>query len=383
MSRYQKRTIWVEIDNEESPTDCANSQPSLFNHSVSDHTVAEIPLCRNSRLIARRNPMLLGEHSVQNNNWHYYNQAQENEKHRFQELLFDLCTNVNDIPRLPGAGRSRLPMSDMLYAVVYKVYECVSGRRFMSDLKDAQSKGFISRVPHFNSIFNYLETDEMYSCLKELIRLSSMPLKDFEINFAVDSSGFSTGQFTRWMTYKYGKPQYDSRIKWLKCHLMCGVSTNIVTSVEITDRFQGDHGQFAPLVEETSRYFELHHVTADKAYLSEKNLRLVHDKGGMAFIPFKPNNKLGDSKRDPVWKNMYHYFHLHQEKFLQYYHRRSNVETTFSMIKRKFGERLRSKGETAQINEVLCKVLCHNICCVIHAMYELGIDPQFVSKKVA
>jgi hypothetical protein len=232
--------------------------------------------------------MLLGEHSVQNTNWHYYNQAQENEKHRFQELLFDLCTNVNDIPRIPGAGRTRLPMSDMLYAVVFKVYECVSGRRFMSDLNDAKLKGFISRVPHFNSIFNYLETDEMHTCLKELIRMSAMPLRDFEINFAVDSSGFSTGQFTRWMTYKYGKPQYDSRIKWLKCHLMCGVSTNIVTSVEITDRFHADHGQFEPLVEETSRYFELNHVTADKAYLSQKNLRLVHDKGGAAFIPFKP-----------------------------------------------------------------------------------------------
>jgi len=28
-------------------------------------------------------------------------------------------------------------------------------------------------------------------------------------------------------------------------------------------------------------------------------------------------------------------------------------------------------------NEVLCKILCHNICCVIQAMYELGIEPTF------
>ena len=327
--------------------------------------------------------MLLGESTAgpQLTDWHYYNLAQVNEKHLFQQLLFDLCTNANDIPRIPGAGRSRLPMSDMLFAVVYKTYECLSGRRFMSDLKDAKHKGFLSRVPHFNSVFNYLDTDEMYVCLKELIHLSAMPLKDFEVNFAVDASGFSTGQFTRWMTYKYGRPQYDSRIKWLKCHLMCGVSTNIVTSVEITDRFHSDHGQFEPLVEETSRHFDLHHVTADKAYLSQKNLRLVHDKGGMAFIPFKPNNRLGGKDRDPVWKNMYHFFHLHQDKFLQYYHRRSNIESPFSMIKRKFGERLRSKTETAQVNEILCKVLCHNICCVIHAMYELGIDVKFL--KVA
>ena len=324
--------------------------------------------------------MLLAENAEPvRTNWHYYNEAQVQEKHRFQELLFDLSTNINDIPRIPGAGRSRLPMSDMVFAVVYKIYECVSGRRFMSDLKDAQLKGFLTRTPHFNSIFNYLEREEMYDCLKELIRLSAMPLKDIEVNFAVDSSGFSTGQFTRWMSMKWGKVTYDSRIKWLKCHLMCGVSTNIVTSVEITDRFHADHGQFEPLVEETARHFTLHNVTADKAYLSAKNLRLVNDRGGMAFIPFKPNSKLGGAKRDPIWKNMYHYFHLHQDKFMENYHKRSNVESTFSMIKRKFGERLRSKTETAQVNEILCKVLCHNICCVIHAMCELGVDPHFVT----
>ena len=44
-------------------------------------------------------------------------------------------------------------------------------------------------------------------------------------------------------------------------------------------------------------------------------------------------------------------------------HRRSNVETTFSMIKGKFGERLKSKTHTTQVNEVLCKVLAH-ICAV-------------------
>ncbi|MDT7543352.1 MAG: hypothetical protein QOE33_3256 [Acidobacteriota bacterium] len=47
------------------------------------------------------------------------------------------------------------------------------------------------------------------------------------------------------------------------------------------------------------------------------------------------------------------------------------------MIKRKFGERLRSKTMTAQINEVLCKVLCHNICCLIQSMFELNLKPKF------
>jgi hypothetical protein len=28
-------------------------------------------------------------------------------------------------------------------------------------------------------------------------------------------------------------------------------------------------------------------------------------------------------------------------------------------------------------NEVLAKILCHNLCCLISAWYELGIEPVF------
>jgi len=68
---------------------------------------------------------------------------------------------------------------------------------------------------------------------------------------------------------------------------------------------------------------------------------------------------------------------LHRAEFLQHYHKRSNVETTFHMIKSKFGQRLRSKSLTAQINKALCKVLCHNLCVVIQSMHELNITPEF------
>ncbi len=66
-----------------------------------------------------------------------------------------------------------------------------------------------------------------------------------------------------------------------------------------------------------------------------------------------------------------------QSAYMEKYHKRSNVESTFSMIKAKFGDALRSKTERAQINEALCKVLCHNICCLIQSMFELGLKPKF------
>ena len=67
---------------------------------------------------------------------------------------------------------------------------------------------------------------------------------------------------------------------------------------------------------------------------------------------------------------------------MRHYHKRSNSESTFSMIKSRFGERLRSKTERAQINEALLKVLSHNLCVVIQAIHELGIEPQFLREDI-
>ena len=46
--------------------------------------------------------------------------------------------------------------------------------------------------------------------------------------------------------------------------------------------------------------------------------------------------------------------------------------------KAKFGDSLRSKSEVGQFNEVLCKVIAHNLCVLIACMHEMGLEmPQF------
>lgn len=47
------------------------------------------------------------------------------------------------------------------------------------------------------------------------------------------------------------------------------------------------------------------------------------------------------------------------------------------MMTAKFGDALRSKTDTAQLNELVYKMPCHNSCVVIQSMYELGIPVQF------
>jgi len=178
---------------------------------------------------------------------------------------------------------------------------------------------------------------------------------------------------------------------WVKVHLVCGVKTNIVTAVEITDRFAADIKYFKPLVDATAANFVMQEVSADKAYLSAANLQTVVDHDAMPYIPFKSNSgpnwsvgpnraineKIRWRRKSTTWRRLFHFYSFNQERFLQQYHKRSNVESTFSMIKAKFGDALRSKTKTAQTNEALCKILCHNICCLIQSIFEFGIEPTF------
>lgn len=60
-------------------------------------------------------------------------------------------------------GRPRLPLADMAFATVFKVYSGFSSRRFTSELRAAHDNGLIDHVPHFNSVSNYLADEAMTS----------------------------------------------------------------------------------------------------------------------------------------------------------------------------------------------------------------------------
>lgn len=131
------------------------------------------------------------------------------------------------------------------------------------------------------------------------------------------------------------------------------------------------------MVEDTAKSFEIEEVSADKGYSSLDNHEAIAKVGATPYIAFKANATGGVGG---LFEKMYHYYQFNRDEFLAHYHKRSNGETVFHMIKAKFSTRLRSKGDTAQINEALCKVLCHNLCVLIQSMFEFGIVPTFCAE---
>jgi transposase len=306
--------------------------------------------------------------------WSAYNKSQETEKTRFMELLSDLVQTTKKEEYV--FGRPKTSDQDMLFSSALKVYTQFSLRRFMSDLNEAKEKGLVEKKPCFASVGHYMQKESLAPLLKELIQKSASVLKSVEGNFAIDSTGFRTTKFN-----DYCKDKHDTKRKheFLKLHAVVGTKTNIICACNVTESEglgTGDTSHFQPLVQEVSDSgFTLGEVSADKAYSAIANTNLVHELGGTAYIPYRKHTAgtCRSGNKGKLWRKMFHYFQLNQEEFLEHYHARSNVESTFGALKMKFNDCLKSKTRTAQINELLLKVLCFNIVQVIHETNELGI----------
>ena len=303
--------------------------------------------------------------------WANYNAAQCAEKGTVQVLLRSLCDGIVTPPQT-SRGRPRTPLADAVFGMTMKVYTTVSGRRATTDIRACAEAGHMTKAPGYNTLFDYFERPDMTPLLSKLVEESAAPLACVESRFAVDSTGFGTVTYRRWYDHKYGREMKEHG--WVKAHAMVGTHTNVVTAIRVTDSDANDSPELAPLVATTAKRFTMAETSADKAYLSHANLATIEAVGAVPYIPFKVNSK---SDGSAAWRRMFGLFMYKQAEFQAAYHQRSNVESTFSAMKRKFGGSVRSKTPTAQVNEVLCKALCFNLTCLVHAIHELGIQPTF------
>ena len=304
--------------------------------------------------------------------WAIYNKSQTTEKSEFLRLISDLTRDIHE-PQQTN-GRPALPLGDMVFAIVYKVYSQMSSRRFTTDIEAAHAQGYIDECPHFNSLIRYMDKESLTPILESLIEATAQPLSALETSFAVDSTGMSISNSVSWHRAKHQDKAMLERKNWIKLHCAVGIKTNVISSCKITDKHGHDHSNFIPVMDATRKNFDVKEVMADKAYSSKEHVTYSDLHGISPYIPFKDSVQSYNVDQNPRWSRYYHYFALNRSEFIAKYNMRSNVETTFHMLKSKFGGLLKSRTFNGQRNEALCKVICHNICCLIQAINEFGIE---------
>ena len=300
--------------------------------------------------------------------WTAYNLAKTREKLMAEELLLELLDNLEE-PK--SIFKSPFTINEKIFIMFTYVYSGFSSRRAIAEVEIAKRRGLISKTPHFNSVLNMFKDGRLMRTLLQLVEISALPLKQFEDTASIDATGFSVSNFNRWFNVR--TQEDNKKREWMKLNVIIGNKTNVIISVVVSEGTSGDSLYLAPLVQNASRNFELKEISADKAYLSRNNLTTIASAGAIPFIPFKSN-----SRRNPrgcrLWAVMYDFFCDHKEEFLKSYHRRSNSESAFGMIKKNYRNHIRTKNFTSQTNELLVKCLCHNLSVLVQESFELGLD---------
>lgn len=307
-------------------------------------------------------------------NWHRYNLARTKEKKLFYELLNELCQLIPDLPK--GNGRPPIPLKDLFFMAALKTYCNFSLRKINYDLKEAEACGYIKKAGHFNRISDFFNSDCAYNLLSKFLTISAMPLKQLEDDFSMDASGFGSYEKDRWVRVRFSESRKVEWRKYLKGHILIGTRTNIICSAEITPGHLNDSKQAPILLSQVNGNFNIKRISADKGYSTKKILQLVDSIGAEPFIAFRKNTN-PKCYSPQIWKKMFKYFKENRKTFMKFYHRRSNVESTFSMIKLRLGEFLKSKNYEAQRNELLMKFIVHNITCLISEIFENEIHVNF------
>lgn len=215
-------------------------------------------------------------------------------------------------------------------------------------------------------------------CFDELIEATSNPLRIIEDCFSTDSTGVTTLCFSMWFILRMKR-----RVKkrdHLNVHLTSTTKLNAVTNVDVRTKKGGDSVILRKHVDSVTQRFNPKEWSGDAAYLSRENCNKCNEHGIKPYFKLK-DNTTARAKRSPSWKKMVNEARKDPDEYGGHYHKRSNVESTISAKKRKFGSSVRSKLDDIKENEELFSWSCYNFGVLARAYYEYGIVPDFVNES--
>ena len=314
--------------------------------------------------------------------WSRYEKACSQEKLMFFRILKDAVDFLGIEYSYKGTGRPPEYLADILKAICIKAYHNQSSWRTESDLMIARAMGVLDKVPKRSTILKYLQSPLVAKYLHELYKVIAEPLSEIEMYFAADATGISQKYGNvRWQTVRHTKEEAKKRREYVKLNVISGVKTNAIVSAKITIGTAHESPFFKELLADTSKRFNLREVSADAGYLSKENVKAIANMGAIPFIPGKKNTFVPSKGRDTPWMAMLTLWKKYQPLFASHYHRRSNVESTFSALKRKFGDFCRCKKLETQENEILARIVCFNSAILAENMLSYDFKKGFVAGK--
>ena len=210
----------------------------------------------------------------------------------------------------------------------------------------------LKTIPHYSTLCRFSErisSDLLNRLIRGINRFYPKKTCCCRI-VALDSSGMILDRASLYYSWRTGKIRRD----FLKLSITVETNSLSIICCKVTDGYHHDSVIAPSLIRESNRVYRANCYVMDKGYDSES----LH-----SFI----NNEMDAESIIPprIWGNHVPSSYYRHKMFLSFphekYRRRNLVESMFSVIKRIFSERIRSRKRRKQRREVKLKCICYLI----------------------
>lgn len=188
-----------------------------------------------------------------------------------------------------------------------------------------------------------------------------------KLDILIDSSGIRIFARSIWFCIRIKKE--ISKRECDKVHLAVCADLLLVMNWRITNGKRNDCPFFRILIAPIRM---IGYVIADKGYLARVNFQTAFDKGGQAIIPFKKGKKKQSRSKAcgyPAWKYAHDFYTAMKGLYMSIYHRRSRIESVFSAIKKRYGDKLNCSSASMRRKEMSLRLIAYNIRILLCARY--------------
>ncbi|MDR0493789.1 MAG: transposase [Nitrososphaerota archaeon] len=233
---------------------------------------------------------------------------------------------------------------------------------------------------HLKTEFSYKTIERAYNnpvvreILSEVFELTQLPLREIEHEFGPDATGLATSCKQNYETDRQKNQTYKGYAKVL---VMVGLKYKLFSAFRFASScVDNESPYFGSLLDQTAkRYVRVSLVAGDGAYLSRHNCNLVAALGGVPRFYPKKGTPLRQ-KGSAAWRKMLEELTTDPQKWLEAYHKRSNVEGSFSILKRDNPTALRKKLDARREQEAFGRACNQNLKRLCYLNYTENINPK-------
>jgi transposase len=274
-------------------------------------------------------------------------------------------------------ARPQIDASLMFFSTGLKVYEGKTNRAMIDCLSRLFGDGWwADNGFHYNRFSDYLNSLQTTAQLNWANAEVCSPLIPFVEEVMLDGTGISVTTHGSYRADRYGFLSDTAR--YLRLNLVMDRRFGIFPVALVTPEKGEKTGELsqAPLLLARLKAlgYTAKYVFGDLLYSTEPMHEAILAFGAEPVIPFKTIYTPARLPTSDLMRRFYKQFLADPEAFRARYRYRVLIEAEISALKRRFSENIRSREPIARVNEILFKVLCHNICCIIHAATEHGLD---------